>query len=375
MPRRESDKKGVSKQKFDINEFKKNKGLGGKTKEKDLTWVPLSPAFSEALNIPGVPRGYTSLFRGFSDTGKSTAIYEAIRGCQRSNTNDLPVIIDTESNFSWQHAKNIGVEFEEVADESTGEIIDYEGDFIYVTGEDLLRMYQYFHYKEGKDKQKPQRSIPVVEDVARFIGDLLDSQEEGELPRNLCFLWDSIGSMDCFDSAINKTSNNMWNAQALEREFKSLLNHRIPSSRKDDKEYTNTLCAVQKIWIDNTSAPQPIVKHKGGEGFYYGARLIVHMGGVVSHGVQTLKATTKGRNYHFGVETKIKCDKNQVNGVTLEGKIASTPHGFVNPDKINDYKENYKEHILEQMNLDSGQGSDIGIEKEEKEFSAEDLKE
>lgn len=373
MPRT-PNKKSISKSEFNIDDFKKKKGIGqeNRVKDKELSWLPLSKAFHDALNIPGVPRGYVSLFRGFSNTGKSTAIYEAVRACQRSNTNDLPVVIDTEGNFDWGHAKNIGVEFEEVVDEETGEVVDYSGDFIFVDGKQLKEMYKYFDYKEGKEKNKPLRNVPVIEDVARFISDLLDSQEEGELPRNLCFLWDSIGSLDSYECVMSKTTNNMWNAGALERHFKSILNFRIPSTRKEDQEYTNTIAAVQKVWLDSQSGPRPVVKHKGGEGFYYGARLIVHMGGTLTHGASILNATTKGRTYQFGVETKIKTDKNQVNGVEMQGKICSTPHGFVNPDEINQYKDNYKEHILQKMDLTEG---DINIEKEETELSSEDTNE
>lgn len=360
-----ANKKAVSKQNFNIEDIKKNKGLDNKVKEKELSWIPLSKPFHDAIGIPGIPRGYVTLFRGYTNTGKSMAINEAIKSCQK--TGDLPVIIDTEGNFDFEHAKNVGVEVEEEVDEETGEVVDYKGHFIYVDGEDLLQMYKYFDYEEGKQKSKVVRNEPVIEDVAHFISDLLDAQENEEIPYNLCFLWDSIGSLDCHRSVVSNTRNNMWNAGALEASFKSLLNHRIPSSRKEDKKYTNTVAAVQKIWYDSMNS---VVKHKGGEGFYYGARLIIHLGGIQSHGTYNLNATSNKRVYQFGVETKIKGEKNQVNGVELRGKICSTPHGYVNPDEIEDYKKKYKDHILNQMNLESGE---IDIEKEAGEISNEDL--
>lgn len=366
-------KKSVDKKKFSLQDFKKQKGLDNKVKDKELTWLPLSQAFPDALNIPGIPRGYVTLLRGFSNTGKSTAIYEAIKACQNSTTKDIPVIIDTEGNFDWEHARNIGVEFEEVYDDETGEIIDYDGDFLFIDGDGLLERYSKFDYKEGKEKSKSLRSEPVIEDVQHYISEMLDEQEQGNLPFNLCFLWDSIGSTDCFESVMSNTPNNMWNAGALERSFKSILNHRIPASRKEDKEYTNTLAAVQKVWLDSVSSPKPTVKHKGGEGFYYGSRLIIHFGGVLSHGTQILSATAKGQKYQFGVKTKVRSAKNQVNGVETEGEICSTPHGFLNPDKINDYKNDYREHILQKMDLSSNNVDEINIEEEENQLSNEDV--
>jgi len=134
-------KKIIEKQSFDIQKYKESKGLIRKIKNKDLSWIPLSEAFQEALGIPGIPRGYTSLTRGYSNTGKSTGIYEAIVGAQKIG--DLPVIFDTENNFQWEHAKNIGMQFEEVVDKETGEV-SYEGDFIFVSNRMLLDMYSHW---------------------------------------------------------------------------------------------------------------------------------------------------------------------------------------------------------------------------------------
>ena len=127
----------------------------------------------------------------------------------------------------------------------------------------------------------------------------------------------------------------------------SLLNNTIPNSRKVTKKYTNTLIAVQKIWIDNMN--QGVVKHKGGETFYLGSRLIYHFGGIISHGTKRVTATSKKREVSYGIETKINVAKNHVDGerggISLEGKVASTPHGFIYGDdaSVADYK---KKNIL-----------------------------
>lgn len=349
-------KKQIDKKSFDLNLFKKEKGLDITVKEKELTWIPLSDAFHEALKIPGLARGFFTSFRGFSNTGKSTAIYEAVAGAQKIG--DLPVIMETEGNWSWEHARNIGVQFEEVIDESTGEVIDYTGDFIFMNGDDLMNKYKGFDYSNGKEGTKALRGAPVIEDVARFISDLLDDQDAGELPRDLCFLWDSVGSLDGFKSIMSKSSNNQWNAGSMESAFKSLVNHRLPSSRREGKPYTNTFAVVQKIWLDNENK---VIKHKGGEAFFYSPRIIVHFGGILSHSTVKLKATSGGETYQFGIETKVRCEKNQVNGLEEQGKLASTPHGYWNPDKIEDYKKEHKDYILARLNTTL---NDFIIEKE-----------
>jgi hypothetical protein len=353
---KKAPKKSIEKKNFDLSSFKKTNGMDITVKEKDLTWIPLSDSFHEALKIPGLARGYFTSFRGYSNTGKSTAIYEAVAGAQKIG--DLPVIMETEGNWSWEHARNIGVQFEEVVDEETGEIIDYKGDFIFLSGDDLLKRYQNVDYSNGKVGTKPLRFEPIIEDVARLMTELLDAQEVGDLDRNLCFLWDSVGSLNGFQSVMSKSSNNQWNAGSMETAFKSLVNHRLPASRRMGKQYTNTFAVVQKIWLDNMNT---VIKHKGGEAFFYSPRVIVHFGGILTHSTIKLKATSGGETYQFGIETKVRCEKNQVNGVEEHGKLASTPHGYWNPGKIDDYKKEHKDYILSRLNSEA---ADFTIERE-----------
>jgi hypothetical protein len=100
--------------------FKKSQGIKEAVADKELSWIPLSKAWHDALKLPGFPRGYVSSVRGYTNTGKSTAFYEAIAGAQRIG--DLPVIYETEGNFNWDHAKTCGVQFDEEVNEETGEI-------------------------------------------------------------------------------------------------------------------------------------------------------------------------------------------------------------------------------------------------------------
>ena len=103
----------IGKKSFDNTSFKKNLGLGSQVvKEKELTWIPFKKAFHDAVGVPGVPRGYTTQFRGFSDVGKSTGIYESLAGAQKLG--DYCIIIDTEGSFNWEHAKLVGFKFEEI---------------------------------------------------------------------------------------------------------------------------------------------------------------------------------------------------------------------------------------------------------------------
>ncbi len=74
---------------------------------------------------PGIPQGHIVLLRGHSDTGKTTAMIEGAVAAQKRGI--LPVFIITEMKWSWEHAKMMGLEINEVVDEETGEVVDYNG--------------------------------------------------------------------------------------------------------------------------------------------------------------------------------------------------------------------------------------------------------
>ena len=148
--------KGISST-FDLTSFKKSKNLGANTGFKKQEWIPLSDAFNKAIGLPGIPKGHISLVRGKSDSGKSTAFNEAVTSAQRLG--DLPILLISEMKFSWSHLIESGFQVEETVDTETGEVT-YIGDFIYID----------------------RSSIQTIEDVSKFIMDLLNSQKRGSLP-------------------------------------------------------------------------------------------------------------------------------------------------------------------------------------------------
>jgi hypothetical protein len=354
------NKSPINKKPFDNKDIKNSLGLKGQNvKDKELSWIPFKQGFYDAVGLPGVPRGYVTQFRGFSDVGKSTGIYETIVGGQKLG--DYIVIFDTEKSFDWEHAKLVGFKFDEIVDEETGEITAYDGDdFIYFDGSDLLNMFSTYDYSASKDTTKPLRFVPVVEDIARAMNLILDKQAKGELQRNITFVWDSIGSIGCFQGAMSNTNNNMWTAGALKREFESILNFRIPASRRETSPFINTFVTVQKIWLKPNPVGQPTIMQNGGEGFKYGVRLNFHLGGKTTSSSKKKEVTRNGKTYNYGIVVDIECFKNHVNGIEKQGQIASTAHGYWNPDKLEDYKKEYADFLIEKL-----QSSGSSSEKEE----------
>jgi hypothetical protein len=321
MAKKKSLQEAVSKEiksKFDLNSFKQKKGLKQNVKFKDQEWIPLSKAFQDVTSVPGIPMGHIVLLRGHSDTGKTTALLEAAVAAQKRQI--LPVFIITEMKWSWDHAKMMGMEVNEVVDKETGEIVDYDGNFIYVDRE----------------------TIHTIEDVAVFILDLIDEQKKGNLPYDLLFLWDSIGSVPCEMSIKSNKNNNEWNAGAMSTQFGNNVNQRITLSRKESSKHTNTLVCINKVWTAKAESPmgKPKLMNKGGFAMWFDSTFVVTFGNISNAGTSKIKAIKDGKQVEFAKRVNLQIDKNHINGVTTRGRIVMTPHGFINDtDKeLKDYK-------------------------------------
>lgn len=312
---------------FSLGKFKKKKGLDSSSvKFKETQWIPLSEAFQEITSIPGIPAGHITLLRGHSDTGKTTALLEAAVSAQKMNI--LPVFLITEMKWSWEHAREMGLEFTEVVDEKTGEIIDYEGFFLYAD----------------------RGTLNTIEDVAVFINDLVDEQNKGDLPYDLCFFWDSIGSVPCELSVRSNKNNNEWNAGAMSTQFGNNLNQKILLSRKTSSKYTNTLVAINKVWTMKPESPMgsPKLMNKGGMSMWYDATICITFGNITNPGTSKIRAVKNGKQVEFAKRTNVQVEKNHLSGVTTKGRIVMTQHGFIPDNKrdIDNYKDQYKDHWL-----------------------------
>ena len=310
------------KSNFNLNAFKTKKGLSSNSKFKEQQWLPLSQAFQDVTSIPGIPMGHIVLLRGHSDTGKTTALIEAAVEAQKRKI--LPVFIITEMKWNWEHARMMGLQVEEIKDDN-GEVVDYEGNFLYADRE----------------------TIHSIEGVAGFILDLIDEQKKGNLPYDLLFLWDSIGSIPCEMSLKSNKNNNEWNAGAMATQFGNNVNQRIVLSRKESSPYTNTLVCINKVWTLKAESPmgKPKLMNKGGYAMWFDSTFVVTFGNIMSAGTSKIKAIKDGKQVEFAKRVNLQVDKNHINGVTTRGKIVMTPHGFIldNDKSLKSYKEEMKD--------------------------------
>lgn len=392
-------KKGQTIKKKGIGAWKAKVGLNAKEGEtpkvsnanKEQEWILMPKAFQDTTKLPGIPQSTVISVIGHSNVGKSTLINHAIVSAQKQGL--IPVIIDTENSFSFQYAKNMGFEAEPIygdveiedVDEETGEvtthienrIVQWDGNFIYFNNSILCDQFGDMDYSSGT-KTKTKRKTAVIEDVAMCINTILDAQEEGDIDQGLLFVWDSIGSIGSFkEYKCGKLGNPMWAAASISAAFNNIVNDRIPSTRKITSKYSNTLLYVNKVWMDATTNPvgPAIMQTKGGKSMKYATRLEILMGGQLTAGVKRLTATSKGLNYGYGIQTKIKILKNHLDAphnVCYEGNLVASDQGFIGVDELDTYKKEHITQILKQLNE---LGKDKGVKVEESDISFEESEE
>ena len=302
---------------FSLDKFKAAKGLGSSNNSfKEQEWIPLSPAWQEMVSLPGIPHGHITLLRGHSDSGKTTALLEVAVNAQKMGI--LPVFIITEMKWSWEHAKMMGLDFTEEVGRDGQAVID--GNFIFAD----------------------RGQLGTVEAVAGFMADLMNEQKKGNLPMDMVFLWDSIGSVPCQMSVEKAKNNNEWNAGAMSTQFGNFINQEILLSRKESYPHTNSLVAINKIWVEKPIGPMqpPTMKNKGGNTMFFDSTLIVTFGNISNSGTLKVNAVKDGKKVEWAKKVKVAVEKNHINGITSTGKIVVTPHGFISENKKD--MDNYK---------------------------------
>jgi hypothetical protein len=342
--RRKADKTIVPKKDYSLADYRKEKKLDN-VLFKEQQYIPLSGPYQYSTGTKGIPTGKIVLLLGHTDSSKTTAMIETAVNAQKMNI--LPVFIITEMKWSWDHAKQMGFEYTEIKD-ADGKITGYDGFFLYID----------------------RSSLKTIEDVAMFINKTIDDQEKGLLPYDLCFMWDSIGSIPCAMSVEKQKNNNEWNAGAMSVQFGGGVNQRISTSSKADSKFTNTLVCVNKVWVlkpDNPMA-QPKIQPKGGMTMWFDAALVIQFGNEKNSGGQKVKAIKNGREISFGRRVNISVVKNHINGIDTKAKIIVTPHGYILDTKegLEDYKKNNLEYFSQILGEAVTEGSfEVSIDEEE----------
>jgi hypothetical protein len=330
-------KKPLKKKNTDFSSIRKKYSTSDKYKEQK--YLDCGEAFQKATGMPGPAMGQINMFLGHSDTGKTTAMIEAAVDAQKKGV--LPVFIITEQKWSFEHAKTMGLETEYVED----------GDEAYWDG--------FLLYKLGFD---------YIEQAFDYVREIITAQDNGEIPHDILFLWDSIGTIPC-EMSFNGKGGNQHTARIISEKWGMGLAQRITASRKEKSKYTNTMVFVNQPWVEIPEGygAVPRIQPKGGQSIYLSCALVFLFGNQKSAGVSKLNAQNKGRKVNFAIRTKVGVHKNHMNGLGYaDCKILATTHGFIEDDKkaIDDYKNQHKEYWADVFETTASQ-VDFGLVEEE----------
>jgi len=286
-----------------------------KTKYKDDDYYFCGEPFANACGLPGPLMGSINMFLGHSNTAKTNAlISSAVDAIKKGH---LPIFIITERKWNWEHAVQLGLQASKNEDGS------WEGPFIF------------------------NDSFSYIEQVTDFINEILDEQDKGNIPQNILFLWDSVGSIPCkmtFDGKGGKQHN----ASVLADKIGMGIHRRIGITKKESVPYYATMVVVNQPWVEPADNPfgQPEIKAKGGNALWLASTIVFLFGNQKKAGVSFIPATKNGRKIIFATRTKISILKNHINGLAFQdGRIIATPHGFIHDTKeaIEAYKKEYSQ--------------------------------
>lgn len=312
----------VKKKNFSLDDIKKK--VNTTTRYKKDVFLNCGQAFLEASGLPGPAMGHINMLLGHTNTGKTTAMIASAIAAQKAGY--LPVFLVTEKKWSFEHCKLMGLDCE-----INPETQEWDGEFLY------------------------RDDFDYIEQVTDFINDLLNMQEKGELDRDLCFFWDSIGSVPCKMTFEGK-GGKQHTAGVLAEKFNMGLNQRINNSRKENSKYLNGMVICNLPWVDIPMNPfeKPKIKAKGGEAVYQCSTLVFRFGNEAKAGISKIDAVKGGRKIHMATRTKVTVDKNHINGLGYtDSHIIVTPHGFITSDNkdnkkaLTEYKEKTKEYWTE----------------------------
>lgn len=312
----------IKKQDFSISSITSK--YSSKTTYKPDRFLDLGDAFLDSTGLPGPALGHINMFLGHSDTGKTTALLGAASDAIKKGM--LPVFIITEQKFDFDHASIMGIPVVKEVDESTGETT-YSGDFIF------------------------KNDFEYIEQITDFINELLDLQEKGELPYDLLFLWDSVGSVPCKMTFEGK-GGAQHNARILSDKIGQGINQRISGSRRADKPHTNSLIIVNQPWVELPDNPfgQPKIKAKGGEAVWLNSTLVFRFGNEKNAGTTKITITKNKRTVVIATRSKITVMKNHVNGIQFgDGKIMVTPHGFMRAKEAAEEKKSKEDYVRDNL--------------------------
>jgi RecA/RadA recombinase len=299
----------MAEKKFDLEAYKKKIKPRAVDYKKD-SFISIDECLQAVLGLPGIPRGHVVQIYGKSDTGKTSLLFHTAAQLQAAG--ELAVVYITEKKVDWERAKSMGFD------------------------------------KDGY--ALVEESFATLEEVFEDMLNKLAEQARGELPKNLVFLWDSVGntlSKDEFED--DKQGNRdvkatMMKAAKVIKNYMRHIGPKINDTRKLEVPNNATLIVLNQAYMTppppgSYGVPGKLVPY-GGDGIWFASSLVIQ-----TKRIGKLEAQVGGIRKKFGTKSRITIEKNHINGIEQSGDFVITPNSIIpdEPKAIKTYKDENKD--------------------------------
>lgn len=292
--------------KFELSDYIKKEEIE-ETVYKPLQYVVMPQVFQEAVGLPGIALGHSTMIFGLSDSGKTDILLKVAKEAVAQDI--IPFIIITENKMDKVRLNDYGL----------------------IHGDNCII----------------EEQIKTLEEVYDYISMKVEDIKTSRLKQNCVILWDSWAGTHAKDTVeidkegrILKKHSVMKNAQ-VGGQYNSIVMERITSTREMTSNYSLGLLMLNQAYIgpaEMPGLPPPIIAN-GGNKIWYPLSLSI----LIKEG-KRIKVTKNDKNYKIGLISKLRVEKNHINGIYTEGEILLAGNEMLehNDKNIKEVKEKFK---------------------------------
>lgn len=295
--------------KFELMDYVKKEEIE-ETVYKPLQYVVMPKVFQDAVGLPGIALGHSSMIFGLSDSGKTDILLKVAKEAVAQDI--VPFLIITENKMDKQRLSDYGL----------------------VHGENCII----------------EEQLKTLEDVYDYISMKVEDIKKGRLKQNTIVLWDSWAGTHAKDTIeidkdgrILKKHSVMKNAQ-VGGQYNSIVMERIASTREMSCDYSLGLLMLNQAYTSPPEFPgaQPSIIANGGNKIWYPLSVSI----LIKEG-KRIKTTVEGRDFKIGLVSKLRVDKNHINGIYCEGEVLLSGSDLLENTEINvkQVKEDFKNKV------------------------------
>ena len=295
--------------KFELTDYVKKEEIE-ETIYKPLQYVVMPKVFQDAVGLPGICLGHSTMVFGLSDSGKTDILLKVAKEAVAQDI--VPFLIITENKMDKGRLNDYGL----------------------VHGENCII----------------EEQLKTLEDVYDYISMKVEDIKKGRLKQNTIVLWDSWAGTHAKDTIeidkdgrILKKHSVMKNAQ-VGGQYNSIVMERIASTREMSCDYSLGLLMLNQAYTSPPEFPgaQPSIIANGGNKIWYPLSVSI----LIKEG-KRIKTTVDGRDFKIGLVSKLRVDKNHINGIYTEGEVLLSGSNMLENTEANvkQVKEDFKNQV------------------------------